>query len=111
MNVCISWMITDILTIASLSMGERDTHLWSFGHVRVQSLSRVLLSCDPMDLSCQTPLSMGFPGPEYWSGLPFPPFLGDLPDTGIKPSSPVLPALAVGFFTTMPTGKPYLGLL
>ena len=33
---------------------------------------------------------MGFPRQEYWSGLPFPP--GDLPDPGIKPSSPALQA-------------------
>ena len=29
-------------------------------------------SCDPMGIAHQTPLSMGFPGQEYWSGLPFP---------------------------------------
>ena len=28
---------------------------------------------------------------EYWSGLPFPP-PGDLPESGIKPASPVSPA-------------------
>ena len=32
----------------------------------------------------QTPLSMGFPRQEYWSGVPFP-SPGDLPDPGIKP--------------------------
>ena len=37
----------------------------------------------------QAPLSMGFPRQEYWSGLPFP-SPGDLPNTGIKPASPVL---------------------
>ena len=40
----------------------------------------------------QAPLSTGFPGQEYWSGLPCPP-PGDLPDPGIKPSSPVSLAL------------------
>ena len=34
----------------------------------------------------QAPLSMGFSRQEYWSGLPFPPS-GDLPNTGIKPTS------------------------
>ena len=33
----------------------------------------------------QDPLSMEFSRQEYWSGLPFP-FLGDLPDSGIKPA-------------------------
>ena len=44
------------------------------------------------------PLSMGFPRQEYWNGLPFS-FLGDLPDSGIKPVSPTLPG---GFFTNEP---------
>ena len=39
---------------------------------------------------------------EYWSGLPCPP-PGDLSDPGIEPASP---ALADGFFTTEPPGKP-----
>ena len=34
----------------------------------------------------QTPPSMGFSRQEYWSGLPFP-FAGNLPDSGIKPTS------------------------
>ena len=38
---------------------------------------------------------MGFPKYKYWRGLPFP-SPGDLPDTGIKPTSP---ALAGSFFT------------
>ena len=45
---------------------------------------------------------MGFLRQEYWRGLPFPP-PGDLPDPGIEPTSP---ALAGGFFTTVPPGKP-----
>ena len=51
--------------------------------------------CDPMDVACQDPLSMGFPRQEYWSGLPFPP-PGNLPDPGIEPTSP---ELAGEFFT------------
>ena len=37
--------------------------------------------------------------------MPFP-SLGDLPDPGINPVSLVSPALAGGFFTTVPSGKP-----
>ena len=44
---------------------------------------------DFMDYSPQTPLSMGFPRQEYFSGLPFHP-PGDLPDPGIKPMSPAI---------------------
>ena len=45
---------------------------------------------------------MGFSRREDWSALPFP-SPGDLPDPGIKPMSP---ALAGGFFTSEPPGKP-----
>ena len=45
---------------------------------------------------------MGFPRQESWSGLSFP-SPGDLPDLGSQPMSP---ALAGGFFTTKPPGKP-----
>ena len=66
----------------------------------------VLLSCvpffaTPWTVVCQAPLSMGFPGPEYWSGLPFP-SPGDLPNPGIKPRSP---ALQVYTLTSEPPGK------
>ena len=50
----------------------------------------------------QASLSMEFPRQEYWRGLPFPP-PGDLLDPGIESVSP---ALAGGFFTTEPLGKP-----
>ena len=40
---------------------------------------------------------MGFPRQEHWSGLPFP-SPGDLPNSGIEPTSAVSPALADGFF-------------
>jgi len=48
---------------------------------------------------------MGFFRQEYWSGFPFPPPV-DLPNLGIKPTSSASPALAGGFFTTEPPGKP-----
>ena len=55
--------------------------------------------CDPMDCSPPAPLSMGFSRQEHWSGLPCPP-PGDLPNPGIKLTSP---ALAGGFFTASTT--------
>ena len=48
----------------------------------------------------QAPLSMGFPRQKYWSGLPCPP-PKDLPSSGIKLASPMSPALAGKFFTTI----------
>ena len=56
----------------------------------------------PQPVALQAPLSMGFPRPEYYSELPFP-TSGALPDTAIQLMSP---ALADGFFTTEPPGKP-----
>ena len=67
-------------------------------------LSRVRLSI-PRTTAHQAPLSMGFSRQEDWGGLPCPP-PGDLPDLGIEPTSPVSPALAGGFFTNEPQGKP-----
>ena len=51
---------------------------------------------------------MGFFSQEYWSGLPCPP-LGDLPNPGIEPASPVSPTLQVDSSPTEPPGKPLLG--
>ena len=57
---------------------------------------------------CQAPLSMGFSGQEYWSGLPCP-LPGDLPNSGIDPTSLMSPALASEFFTTSATWEaPYM---
>ena len=43
-----------------------------------------LTLCNPMGVSCQAPLSMGFLRLEYWSGSLFP-SPGDLPHPGIDP--------------------------
>jgi len=58
--------------------------------------------CNPMDCSCQAPLSMGFSRQEYWSGLPCPP-PGDLPHPGIESRSPTL---QVDSLPSEPPGKP-----
>ena len=52
------------------------------------------LCVTPWTIACPAPLSMGFPRQEYWSGLPFPP-PGNLPNPGIKPTSPASPELQV----------------
>ena len=64
-----------------------------------------LTLCDPMAVGHQAPLSMGLSHQESWSGLPFPP-PGGLPNPGIKPAFPAVPALTDGLFTTEPSGKP-----
>ena len=68
-------------------------------------LSCVHLFAVPWTVACQACLSMEFFRQEYWSELPFP-TPGDLPDPGIKPTSPVSPVLAGRFFTTSALGEP-----
>ena len=73
--------------------------------VAVQLLSRVLLFVIPWTVARQAPPSMGFPGQEYWSGLPFP-FPGDLPDLRVETASLVSALLVGGFFPTVPPEMP-----
>ena len=65
---------------------------WPVFHCGAGVLRRVQLFVTPWTVACQSSLSMGFHGQEYWSGLPCPP-PGDLPDPGIEPASLVFPAL------------------
>ena len=55
----------------------------------------------------QTPRSMGFSRQEYWSGLSYPP-PGDLPDPGIKSTSPVVPALQAASLLRATGETPYV---
>ena len=52
----------------------------------------------PRAAACQASLSIDFSRQEYWSVVAFP-SPGDLSEPGIKPLSPVSPALAGRFFT------------
>ena len=61
----------------------------------------------PWTVACQAPPFIGFLRQEYWSGLPFP-SSGDLPNPGIKPTSPVL---AGRLFTPEPPGKPNYNII
>ena len=64
-----------------------------------------LTLCDLMEswtVAHQTLLSMEFSRQVYWSGLPGLP-AGDLPNSGIKPTSLVAPALTSRLLTTSAT--------
>ena len=63
-----------------------------------------LILCGPIDCSLPASLSMEFSRQEYWSGWPFP-SPGDLPDGGIKPSSP---ALRIDSLPSESLGKPLI---
>ena len=81
----------------NVSFDYMDTRRQSakpFGHVQLFEI--------PCTVDCQTPLSMGFPSQEYWSGLPLT-SPGYLPNSGIEPASPTLEGV---FFTAEPPGKP-----
>ena len=71
--------------------------------VRAQSLSCVRLFATPCTVALQAPLE--FSRQEDWSVLPLP-TPGGLPDPGMEPTSLASLALAGGFFTTAPPGKP-----
>ena len=58
-------------------------------------------------VTCQAPLSMEFSKLKHWSELSCPP-PEDLPHPGIKPTSPVSPALQADSLLTEPPGKPNL---
>ena len=66
-------------------------------YVCVKLLSHVQLFATARTVGLQAPLSMEFSRQEYWSGLPFSP-PGDLPDPGVKSTSPLSLAMAGGFF-------------
>ena len=71
----------------------------------VQVLSYVGLFVTPWTVARQAPMAIKFYRQEYWGGFPFP-TPGDIPHSGTEPTSPVSPALAGGFFTPEPPGKP-----
>ena len=71
--------------------------IWVLSH-----FSHVQFFVAPWIAARQAPLFTGFSRQEGWGGLPFP-SPGDLPHPGIKPISPMGPALAGVFFTTSPT--------
>ena len=58
--------------------------------------SHVQLLATLWTVARQALLSMGFPGQEYWSGLPFP-SPGDLPSPGTEARSLLSPALTGRF--------------
>ena len=87
--------------VLSLPYGSTETFIhdyWKDDMCR----SHLRLFATPWTIASQAPLSMEFSRQEYWSGLLFP-TPGDLPNLGIKATSPASPALTGRFFTTEKT--------
>ena len=98
-------LVTKFIDLFTVKARIRVAHFWRLICVCAKSLSCVQLFETPRIVAHQAPLSLGFPRLEYWNELPVPP-PGDFPNPGIVPASLVSLALAVGFFTTVPPGKP-----
>ena len=79
------------------------------GCMCMHAVTQSCLTLQPIGHSLQTSFSMEFLRQEYWSGLPFP-TPENLPNPGIKLVRLAFPALAGGFFTTVPPGKLNHGL-
>ena len=90
------WMYMCIPQLTQWKLSRKSGNVHGCCHVR--------LLATPRSLACQAPLCMRLSRQEYWSGLPFPP-PGGLPDPGIKPASPVSPALQVASSPAEPSGK------
>ena len=106
LKVCQKRICVPLSSLSSISRVKelRAVHIFTC-EVKWKSLSRVWLIVTPWTGACQAPLSMGFSRQEYSSGLPFP-SLGDLPDPGTEPGSPVVLTLQANSSPSGPPGKP-----
>ena len=113
-HICLYWEGKPLLTMTVPTINcQRNLTFWVGARSpkkleRYHSLHACAVMSDsvtPWTVALQAPPSMGFSRQEYWGRLSFP-SPGDLPDPGIKPAFPATPALAGGFFTTEPPGKP-----
>ena len=83
-----------------VSEKEQEVHHVNYSvptYVSAKSLLLCLTLCDPVTVTHQAPLSMGFSRCKHWSRMPCPP-PGDLSDPGIELTSLMSPALAAVFF-------------
>ena len=102
--------VSTLFLLPSVFLSIRVSHTYTtplpvkIGKLCVHSVAQLYPTLrTPWTVAHQAPLSMGFSRQEYWSALPFP-LPRDLLDLGIEPMSLESPALAGGFFTTVPPG-------
>ena len=82
----------------------QESHLLKRARV-LGHVSPVRLFAALWTVTHQAPLSLRFSRQDYWSGLPYPP-PGDVPISGIEPTSPAASTLQGDSFTAEPPGKP-----
>ena len=110
---CVTVTFTDINNCSEIRRESRPIHrkyttkYWGAkGHKMCTCVfshcSRVWIFVTPWAVAHQAPLSMGFSRQACCSGLPCPP-PGDLPNSGIVPTSLAFPALGSSFFTPSTT--------
>ena len=98
------------IKLLSLASPALEGSTWeAFYSSRLSRFSRVRLFTTPCTVAHQAPPSVGFSRQEGWRELPCP-SPGHLPDSGIEPASLMSLALAGGFVTSDPPGKPLLQL-
>ena len=85
-----------------INLFNRCTVIYCLLLAVLSRFSRVRLFATLWTIAHQAPLSVRFSRQEYWSGLPCP-SPGHLPISGIKPGSPMSPALVGRFFATSVT--------
>ena len=81
-------------SLTALNCKQPDFHCGIIMQLNCYLVTKLCLTLlrFPWTVAHQAPLSIGFSKQEYWSGLPFlPP--GDLPNPGVKPTSPALDSL------------------
>ena len=105
MSQILAWGGQSIAVSASASVLPINIQGW-FPLGLAVSHSVVSNSVTPWTVGHQGPLSMGFPGQEYWSGLLFP-SPGDLPNPGIDQFSHI----AGSFFTIWAIREAILSLV
>ena len=93
---CVCVCVCVCVCLCVCTRAHARTHAWM--------LCLVWFFATPWTVTCQAPLSMGFPRQEYWSGLPFP-SPGALPSSETEPRAPMSLALLSGFFPTGLSGK------
>ena len=104
MNTDIKFHVS--FTFVAPSSRQCLAHIRPYACMCAKSLQSCPTLCNPMDCTRQAPLSMGFSGQEYYSGLPCSP-PGDLPDPGIKPQVSYISCIAKRIlYKLVPDGKP-----